>query len=101
VLGDSPCVNMERDIYDGPNKNPYYEEHRNLINSIRQGKGLNEAQNIAESTMCAVIGRMSAYTGRALKWNWAMNASKLDLRPDECKFGDLPLRPVGSRARPP
>jgi len=80
--------------YEGPNENPYYEEHRHLINSIRQGKGLNEAQSIAESTMCAVIGRMSAYTGRALKWNWAMNASKLDLRPDKYAFGDLALRPV-------
>ena len=80
--------------YDGPNENPYYEEHRALIHSIRQGKGLNEARNIAESTMCAVIGRMSAYTGRALKWNWAMNASKLDLRPAKYEFGDLPLMPV-------
>jgi len=80
--------------YEGPDENPYYEEHRNLINSIRQGQGLNEAQNIAESTMCAIIGRMSAYTGRALKWNWAMNASKLDLRPKRYEFGRLPLRPV-------
>lgn len=87
--------------YDGPNENPYYEEHRNLINSIRQGQGLNEAQNIAESTMCAVIGRMSAYTGRALKWNWAMKASKLDLRPGEYKFGDLPLRPVAIPGQTP
>ncbi|MFH1719514.1 MAG: hypothetical protein ABIF19_19355 [Planctomycetota bacterium] len=80
--------------YEGPNENPYYEEHRALISSIREGKGLNEAQNVAESTMCAVIGRMSAYTGRALKWDWAMNASKLDLRPPRYEFGDLPLEPV-------
>jgi hypothetical protein len=87
--------------YEGPNVNPYYQEHRNLINSIRQGKGLNEARNIAFSTMCAVIGRMSAYTGRALKWSWAMNASKLDLRPDKYEFGDLPLRPVAVPGKTP
>ncbi len=80
--------------YEGPNDNPYYTEHRDLITSIREGKGLNEAKNVAESTMCAVIGRMSAYTGRALKWDWAMNASKLDLRPSKYEFGDLPLDPV-------
>jgi predicted dehydrogenase len=80
--------------YEGPNENPYYTEHRDLITSIREGKALNEAKNIAESTMCAVIGRMSAYTGRALKWDWAMNASKLDLRPAKYQFGDLPLDPV-------
>jgi predicted dehydrogenase len=87
--------------YEGPNENPYYEEHRHLIDSIRQGKGLNEAQTIAESTMCAVIGRMSAYTGRALKWDWAMNASKLDLRPDCYAFGDLPLRAVAVPGKTP
>jgi len=80
--------------YEGPNENPYYTEHRDLITSIREGKALNEAKNVAESTMCAVTGRMSAYTGRALKWDWAMNASKLDLRPAKYEFGDLPLDPV-------
>jgi len=38
---------------------------------------------------------MSAYTGRALKWDWAMNASKLDFTPPKYDFGvDLPVRPV-------
>jgi hypothetical protein len=37
---------------------------------------------------------MSAYTGRALKWDWAMNASKLDLSPTKLEFGDLPEMPV-------
>jgi hypothetical protein len=44
--------------------------------------------------MTTIMGRMSAYTGRALKWDWAMKASKLDLRPEKYEFGDLPLRPV-------
>jgi myo-inositol 2-dehydrogenase / D-chiro-inositol 1-dehydrogenase len=87
--------------YEGPDENPYYQEHSHLIDSIRQGKGLNEAQAICESTMCAIIGRMSAYTGRALKWNWAMKASKLDLRPERYVFGDLPLRPVAVPGKTP
>ena len=49
---------------------------------------------IAESTMTALLGRMAAYTGRALSWDWAMKASKLDLAPKEWKFGDLALDPV-------
>jgi hypothetical protein len=45
--------------------------------------------------MTAIIGRMSAYTGRALKWDWAMNASKLDLSPPAYDFDiDFPLEPV-------
>jgi hypothetical protein len=37
---------------------------------------------------------MSAYTGRALSWDWVMNASKLDLRPPKYEFGDLPMAEV-------
>jgi myo-inositol 2-dehydrogenase/D-chiro-inositol 1-dehydrogenase len=40
------------------------------------------------------MGRMSAYTGRALSWDWVMNTSKLDLSPHRYEFGDLPLAPV-------
>jgi len=80
--------------YDGPNPNPYVVEHADLIASIRRGKPLNEGRRVAESTMAAIMGRMSAYTGRALKWDWAMKASKLDLTPPSYKFGDLPVRPV-------
>jgi predicted dehydrogenase len=67
--------------YDGPNPNPYVQEHADLIASIRAGEPLNEGRRVAESTMAAIMGRMSAYTGRALKWDWAMKASKLDLTP--------------------
>ena len=80
--------------YNGPTPNPYIQEHTELIKSIRDGELLNEGKNVAESTMAAIMGRMSAYTGRALKWDWAMNASKLDLRPQKYEFGDLPIRPV-------
>jgi predicted dehydrogenase len=80
--------------YDGESPNPYVQEHTDLIASIRDGKPLNEGKQVAESTMTAIMGRMSAYTGRALKWDWAMNASKLDLSPPKYEFGDLPVRPV-------
>jgi hypothetical protein len=44
--------------------------------------------------MTAILGRMSAYTGRALKWDWAMTASKLDLTPPSYEMGRLPVAPV-------
>jgi hypothetical protein len=37
---------------------------------------------------------MSAYTGRELKWSWALNASELDLTPPAYEMGDLPVGPV-------
>jgi len=80
--------------FEGDEPNPYVVEHTDLIASIRAGKPLNEGQRIAESTMCAIMGRMSAYTGRALSWDWAMKASKLDLFPVRLEFGPNPVDPV-------
>ena len=74
--------------------NPYVQEHADLIASIRAGEPLNEGRRIAESTLTAIMGRMSAYTGRELQWSWIMNASKLDLSPAAYEMGDLPVRPV-------
>jgi len=65
----------------------------NLIKSIREGKPINECKRLAESTMTVILGRMSAYTGRAISWKWALK-SKLDLSPRKYELGDLPVRPV-------
>jgi predicted dehydrogenase len=82
--------------YDGPNPNPYVVEHTDLIASIRKGEPINEGKRVAESTMAAIMGRMSAYTGRALKWDWAMKASKLDLLPEKLEFGPMEARPLAT-----
>ena len=74
--------------------NPYVQEHIDLIASIRKGTPLNEGRQVAESTLCAIMGRMSAYTGRALSWEWAMNTSKLDLSPAKDEFGPNPVDPA-------
>lgn len=87
--------------YEGPDPDHYVQEMADLINSIREGSPINEGQNVAESTMNAVMGRMSAYTGRALKWDWAMNASKLDLTPPKYEWVDLPVRPVAVPGQTP
>ena len=48
---------------------PYVQEHRDLIRSIRAGEPLNEARNVAESTLVAIMSRISAYTGQIVKWS--------------------------------
>ncbi|MHC4434631.1 MAG: Gfo/Idh/MocA family protein [Planctomycetota bacterium] len=80
--------------YDGPRVRASVRQHADHIKSIRDGKPINEGWQVAESTLTAIMGRMSAYTGRAFKWDWVMNASKLDLRPAKYEMGDLPVRPV-------
>jgi predicted dehydrogenase len=80
--------------YDGPAWNPEIRQHADHIAAIREGRRLNEGKRIAESTLTTIMGRMSAYTGRALSWDWVMNASKLDLSPPKYEFGDLPMEEV-------
>lgn len=80
--------------FEGEEPSPFVEEHAHLIASIRDGEPLNEGRQVAESTLCAIIGRMSAYTGRAISWDWAMKASKLDLLPAKPEFGPNPVDPV-------
>ena len=48
---------------------------------------------MAESTLTAIMGRMSAYTGQEVTWEQALN-SALDLTPPAYEFGDLPVPPV-------
>jgi len=77
--------------FDKEANNPMVQEHADLIKSIRDGKPLNEGKRIAESTLTAILGRMCAYTGRAVNYDWALNASKLDYTPSNYAFGDLPV----------
>ena len=80
--------------FTGDSPNPSVLQYQEMIHSIRNGMALNEGVQIAESTMTAILGRMSAYTGKEVTWDWAMNESKLDLAPEKMQFGDLPLEPV-------
>ncbi len=86
--------------YEDPNPDPYVQEHVDLIASVREGKGLNEAKRVAESTLTAIMGRMSAYTGQEISWEQALN-SKEDLSPDAYEFGSLPVPPVAVPGRTP
>jgi predicted dehydrogenase len=80
--------------YSDPIHSGEVAQFANLFKSIRAGQPLNECRRIAETTMTLIMGRMSAYTGRAMKWDWALNASKLDLTPARYEMGDLPVAPV-------
>ena len=75
-------------------RNPYEQEHVDLIASITgSGPYLNEGRRVAESTMTAVMGRDSAYSGKKLTWAEAINSDGR-LGPDDYAFGPLPVRPV-------
>ena len=49
---------------------------------------------MCKSTLIANMARMSAYTGKTITWDQALN-SKLDTFPkDGVKFGDHPVNPI-------
>ena len=81
--------------FEADETNPYVQEHIDLIASIRNGKPLNEGRQVAESTMCAIMGRMSAYTGRAISWEWAMNSVEARPVAGEVRVRPEPGRPGG------
>lgn len=69
--------------------NPYVQEHIDLLESIATSKPINELKQVAESTLVAIMGRMSAYTGKAVTWEQALN-SQLDTFPKTLEWGPLP-----------
>ena len=79
--------------FRGKERNPYEQEHIDLITSIRAGKPLNELVTVAESTLTAIMCRMSAYTGKQITWEDALN-SKQNLFPEHLEFGPMPTAPV-------
>ena len=85
----------------GGSPNPYVQEHKDLIASIRAGKPLNEGERVAMSTLCAIAGRMSAYTGREMKLDWALKRSKLDLSPKKYEFGPMEIPEVAVPGQTP
>ncbi|HIJ53577.1 MAG TPA: Gfo/Idh/MocA family oxidoreductase [Planctomycetes bacterium] len=57
------------DVPDFPEHGgPYVQEHVDLLNSILKGEPLNEARNVAEATLTAIMGRISTYTGKLIRW---------------------------------
>jgi myo-inositol 2-dehydrogenase/D-chiro-inositol 1-dehydrogenase len=65
----------------------YKQEHKDLIDSIRAGKPIVELRQTADSSLTAVLGRVAAYTGQRVTWDFLVNKSELDLFPKELSWG--------------
>ena len=97
---DAYTINGKR-IAGGDKIDPYVQEHTDLIESIRSGKPLNELKQVAESTLTAIMGRMSAYTGKAVTWDKALN-SKVSLMPENLTWDmSLPTPTVAIPGKTP
>jgi predicted dehydrogenase len=82
--------------------NPYVLEHVNWINHIRDNKPICQAEDTAISTMTAVMGRVSAYTGTKVTWD-EMMSSNMNLLTDRLELRDMDMSqfvvPVPGKAK--
>ena len=69
---------------------PYVQEHIDLVTAIRTNNPINEAESSAISTMDAIMGRLSAYTGKEVTYEELMN-SDLKLGPKIFTFGPVDI----------
>lgn len=76
---------------EGKISDAYKQEHKDLVDSIRAGRPIVELKQTADSSLTAVMGRMAAYTGKRVSWDFVTNKSKLDLFPKKFKMdGSMP-----------
>ncbi len=85
-------LNTEGEPLSSVQISPYVQEHIDLVTAIRTNQAINEAENIAVSTMTAIMGRISAYTGKTVSWEEVMN-SDLKLGPKTYKIGPMDMEP--------
>src|SRR5690606_13376301 len=71
----------------------YQAEHNELFASIRRGEPINNGEYMSYSSLLAIQGRMSAYTGQQIGWQQALN-SKEDLTPPHYHWDALATPPV-------
>ncbi|MCC7389497.1 MAG: Gfo/Idh/MocA family oxidoreductase [Phycisphaerales bacterium] len=67
-------------VHKGPY--PYKLEHSHLIDAVWAGRNINEAEQVAKSSLAAVMARMAAYTGQEVTWDFVEKQSTLNLMPD-------------------
>ena len=84
--------------FSGKQVDPYTQEHIDLQTAILNDLPVNEAEQVANSTMCAIMGRMAAYTGKDVTWEQAMSSTEV-LMPETVEFGSHPEAPVAIPGR--
>lgn len=89
--------------YNGVRRSGYKKEHEDLVNAIRNNQPINETRAVTESTLAAIMGRMSAYTGKVVTWDFVMNTSQLNLleRAEKLEFGPMPVEGVALPGKTP
>ena len=105
IVGTKGAAKMDGEIVDlagkpvwkfsGPANDSLVQEHVDFVTAIRMEKPINTAKETALSTLMAIMGRDSAYSGAAITWADLL-ASTSRLGPTQYALG-----PVGMKAVAP
>ncbi len=81
-------------FYEGKNPNMYQVEHDELFQAIRGKRDrIDDVDQMMSSTLMAIMGRMSAYSGQQVTWDDALQSTER-LGPTSYSLGDLPVMAV-------
>jgi myo-inositol 2-dehydrogenase/D-chiro-inositol 1-dehydrogenase len=95
---NDPCTIFDRSgkkmwEMSGRISDAYRQEHKDLVDSIRADAPIVELAPMADSSLAAVMGRLAAYTGRRVTWDFVADESRLDLFPESLAWESaLPAR---------
>ncbi|MEM8911558.1 MAG: Gfo/Idh/MocA family oxidoreductase [Planctomycetota bacterium] len=64
----------------------YEQEHKDLVDAIRSDQPIVELAETANSSLIAVMGRMAAYSGKTVTWDFAVGESSLNLFPERIEL---------------
>lgn len=86
--------------YEGPNPNMYQVEHDELFQAVRGKRPrVDDTEAMMTSTLMAIMGRMSAYSGQQVTWDDALNSDDR-LGPTSYALGELPVISVSIPGQP-
>lgn len=103
VVGTKGWAELDRGIYDhqgrlvwqyeGPENNSLVQEHADFVTAIRTGKPINTARDTVHATLMAIMGRDSAYTGKAVTWSDLLTSTER-LGPTQYALGPVNIAPA-------
>lgn len=84
----------KRYVFSGEDNDIYQTEHDEMFAALRKGEVVNNGRYMAQSTLLAILGRMTTYTGQEITWEQALKSSER-LGPTEYDWNvALPEPPV-------
>ena len=79
--------------FRGDKVNAYDQEHVDLVEAIRKDLPMNDGWHGATSSFTAVFGRMANYSGKALKWDEAVEKGPSEMPEQFAWDADPPVLP--------